>query len=499
MNSNPHNNQGFQDDGCLTEQMMLDYTNNKLTPHERHLVEKHTLDCEFCADALEGFALIRDHGKLDEAVFAVHAMTTEQPVNVKKRTWWDTRMKVAASVAILVLLVSVYYFQGKIKEQTENVFAENFEEYPAASETGKLQSKETAPPAGNVNESISTLVQEPSVEKADPHNEINENPLLKKSEKLQADLYETDEASQGMTFATGEAMDKLSAPAEDEVLEDANLYREESKSAAAVAKKQEADMDAKKPLPAVEDNLAVIDTKNNNSSLTEEESIATTPNAGGYKYHNKGSNDASLTAPSPTQSQGLATKQDAFTWQSKKKANDNAFVLKKSKTRSKSTFTRAEDLKDKESEAPAKEQPANAHETQAERASVKQANKAAVTDSVTANGPLANAMKKYKAGQHNEAILLFEQTLVTEPLNTEALFYSSISYLAVNLPDKALSNLEKVLSAKGHTFTDAAKWYKALAYLKKGEKKTAKALLQEIEKGAGAYKQKAAEALKDLD
>lgn len=502
MNNNPHNNQGFTNDGCLTEQLMLDYTRNKLTPHERHLVEKHTLDCELCADALEGFSLIRDHGKLDETAFAVNSLVTGKPGKASKHGWWDTRMKVAASVAILVLLGSVYYFQGKIKEQTEDTFAQNFETYPAI-EAGKKTAKENEPgKTENAVNSNFAPAEESPVEEPAPGIETKNSASLKNAEQLRTDIHdEKSPAPQAATFASdNEAMDNLSAPVTDELQEDANLYRmEEAGSLAEAAKKQEADKDTKKP---VQDKLAsTTNTGSNIASEQEAATLSTAPDTEGYTYYG-GSNNGASAPSSPSQSQGLTAKQDAYSLL-RKKTNENTLALQKNKLRTKSASSvnrkQAKDLpKYEPKETVAKEQPAATIEESVERTNTRSEAKV-LSDTVAANSTFDNAMKKYKAGQHQEAVTLFEKTLADDPSNADALFYSSVSYLALNKPDKALTNLNKVLAAKGHSYSDAAKWYKALAYVKKGDKKTAKILLQEIEKGTGAYRQKATQALKDLD
>ena len=40
---------------CLSEERILAYCTNKLTNLERNEVERHTINCKFCSDALEGF------------------------------------------------------------------------------------------------------------------------------------------------------------------------------------------------------------------------------------------------------------------------------------------------------------------------------------------------------------------------------------------------------------------------------------------------------------
>lgn len=47
----------FEHSDCLSEQKLLDYNNNLLSNKERNNVERHTINCKFCSDALEGFEL----------------------------------------------------------------------------------------------------------------------------------------------------------------------------------------------------------------------------------------------------------------------------------------------------------------------------------------------------------------------------------------------------------------------------------------------------------
>ncbi|MDD5569628.1 MAG: zf-HC2 domain-containing protein [Bacteroidales bacterium] len=48
----------FSQSECLTEDLLFKYIDNKVSSDERHMVEKHLLDCELCSDALEGLKLI---------------------------------------------------------------------------------------------------------------------------------------------------------------------------------------------------------------------------------------------------------------------------------------------------------------------------------------------------------------------------------------------------------------------------------------------------------
>ena len=54
----------FTETDCISEQTMFDYIDNKLSAKERHIVEKHMLDCELCSDAMEGLEIVRDRNRI---------------------------------------------------------------------------------------------------------------------------------------------------------------------------------------------------------------------------------------------------------------------------------------------------------------------------------------------------------------------------------------------------------------------------------------------------
>lgn len=48
----------FVETNCVSQQELLDYLQGRLTPEDRHKVETHLADCEFCSEALEGLSAI---------------------------------------------------------------------------------------------------------------------------------------------------------------------------------------------------------------------------------------------------------------------------------------------------------------------------------------------------------------------------------------------------------------------------------------------------------
>jgi hypothetical protein len=109
------------------------------------------------------------------------------------------------------------------------------------------------------------------------------------------------------------------------------------------------------------------------------------------------------------------------------------------------------------------------------------------------------AMKKYDEKDYGGAINSFDKVLLSDAGNYDALFYSGVSYLSVDKPDKAIFDLDKVLNKKDGKYYQDAQWYKALALIKQKENKKAKALLNEIVSTGGKYKTQAEDTLKQLE
>jgi hypothetical protein len=522
MKNNPHNDQGFTHTGCLTEQQMLDYNSNKLTVHERHQVERHTLDCEMCADALEGFALIKDHSKVDETVFAVNSMLAGEPVKSVKQGWWDARMKIAASVAILVLLGSVYYFQGRMKEQTDKAFADNFEAFPPAPrEKGENPaSDKQSNPAGGEDMRIATQVEDvPLKQEAKEGGKDKDDMLAFLQPETSGNEREYNEESSKLKSSTPNMDDSEyhSVPVPVEAMEDGNngKARSEGANTLAATTKNDADKEEQKKPSLLLENISPTGANSNGSNTSgdgnrqHDEVVSTNTSGSNNSQSNSPSSPQKVARPNegtiststfstPSSTQGLVSTKDALN-----KPNDNTLVKRSKKVTGSTSTASKENAKlsqpiAKNKETPGPDLSAGSAEMKTEEVAILKDLKTA-GDSVTFPAPFAAAMQKYQAGRYSEAVTLFEQALADEPANVEALFYSSVSYLAVNKPDKALANLDKVLLAKNHSLLEPAKWYKALAFIKKGDKKNARLLLEQIEKENGAYKQKAAEALKDLD
>jgi tetratricopeptide (TPR) repeat protein len=160
--------QGYQETPCLTFEQMLGYVEKNLSPAKRVEVEKHLTSCEFCSEALEGFAAFPEKAKLrpmveslNEQIQARYAVEAEpearfsladrlQSVVAAIRNGVATvidalatprhnlRLAYVVATVFLVGIVSALYW-GR-ETANEKLFAEYYQPYPniASSVRGEL-------------------------------------------------------------------------------------------------------------------------------------------------------------------------------------------------------------------------------------------------------------------------------------------------------------------------------------------------------------------------
>lgn len=189
--------QGEKEMSCLTFEQMLGYVEKKLSPAKRAEVEAHLTACEFCSEAMEGFAAFPEKAKLRpiieslnaqiEARYAVEAKLAEagpeatfslaerlQSVVESIRNGFETvidalatphpKLRLAYVVAsvFVVGIVSVLYL-GK-DQPNEKLFAEYYQTYPNVASSvrgelteGKLQDALQQYDAGDFKAAITRL------------------------------------------------------------------------------------------------------------------------------------------------------------------------------------------------------------------------------------------------------------------------------------------------------------------------------------------------------
>ncbi len=113
----------FESSGCLSEQTLFDYIDDRLSSDERFRVEKHLLDCELCADALEGFRFVKDRSRITSATNRVWELlesrngpdsgSMPESENKKKNrvVRMDYRYQLSAAAALALIICGAFLFE----------------------------------------------------------------------------------------------------------------------------------------------------------------------------------------------------------------------------------------------------------------------------------------------------------------------------------------------------------------------------------------------------
>jgi tetratricopeptide (TPR) repeat protein len=98
----------------------------------------------------------------------------------------------------------------------------------------------------------------------------------------------------------------------------------------------------------------------------------------------------------------------------------------------------------------------------------------------SANSDLSNAMKAYNSKNYASAIEFYTKVPQENPNYIEAIFYLSISNIALDQLEMAKSNLLQVMATDQGLYREAAQWYLTLIYLKRDNLKKVDSSLQVI-------------------
>jgi TolA-binding protein len=97
--------------GCISEQQLLSYINNNLSPSEKRQVELHLTDCELCSDALEGLRLLQGDDRATEIVAELkHHINKKLEGRTRPLILQNQWMQVAAVFFILAIAISGYIY-----------------------------------------------------------------------------------------------------------------------------------------------------------------------------------------------------------------------------------------------------------------------------------------------------------------------------------------------------------------------------------------------------
>ncbi|MBI2270680.1 MAG: energy transducer TonB [Bacteroidetes bacterium] len=175
----------FNETQCLSEQTLLDYIDNDLSPEQRYHVEKHLVDCELCVDATEGLSLvsnrniIADTKKLVKATFSADQKKEPKVIRLN----FSYKLLAAASVALLICgLFVVNHFLNK----NESVVAYKI---PAETENNEKQTVQPTSPLNDEKgvETQNKIQPESSTKEALQKTETNRDRLSESEDDNRSD------------------------------------------------------------------------------------------------------------------------------------------------------------------------------------------------------------------------------------------------------------------------------------------------------------------------
>ena len=190
---------------------MQDYLSGNLSDVEMHHIEKHLLECDFCAEAMEGLEAMvnvvdfeKDISTLKKRIEKRTQTTRKEPVFLYKRV-----LKIAAMVAVLVVasVLITNYFRSNIalkefsekkktelpKDKKDNDIGEEKQEELSSDTT--LKPTEEKSPKGNQENSKPELVKEDDPVIEDKIDLVDNDNQAKSIESLDEETITMDEVA----------------------------------------------------------------------------------------------------------------------------------------------------------------------------------------------------------------------------------------------------------------------------------------------------------------
>jgi tetratricopeptide (TPR) repeat protein len=108
------------------------------------------------------------------------------------------------------------------------------------------------------------------------------------------------------------------------------------------------------------------------------------------------------------------------------------------------------------------------------------------------------AAQAYEAEEFDQAIFYYKELLKSQPGNAKYTLFLGLAYMSSGKSDAAI-NLYNDFKPSGDKYDEDIQWYLALAYLQKGEVRTAKVLIKDLTQSKGYYASTAGELLKKMN
>lgn len=189
----------FEPSACLSEEMIIAYVKNELTPEQKHQAEKHFSDCPLCAAEAEGLAAMSDPNKLPMYVERINKKVDARirPRRIIPFSRIKPAISIAAAIVVLLGIGFIIRYTVFNASESYDMAEQIFEEMPAENpvETAKETDYATDSTLKDETES-EKQAEEPVIEETQVHtpNQQNNTHLTNRTEVFFDDKETTEPA-----------------------------------------------------------------------------------------------------------------------------------------------------------------------------------------------------------------------------------------------------------------------------------------------------------------
>ena len=116
----------FGDDEHISQDMIIQYYEGKLSPKDMHRVEKYLSEDEFTEEAMEGLSMMNNKAKLSPTIIEINKKINEKTKAKKsKLIVLHPSVKYAIAATILLIICISFFFNVFLKGLEQNEVAEN--------------------------------------------------------------------------------------------------------------------------------------------------------------------------------------------------------------------------------------------------------------------------------------------------------------------------------------------------------------------------------------
>ncbi|MCF8298500.1 MAG: hypothetical protein K9J13_13210 [Saprospiraceae bacterium] len=449
----------FSETGCLSDEVLHKYLMNELSKEEKHLVEKHLVDCEICSDVLEGMSLVGDYKSVATIITDINSdikSYIEKPKPKSRVIKLNSWIPYVAAAAILLFIISIFYLRQDLNENQIIV---------AEKAIGEGE------PTVNFEDSL-TVTKEGIAEPIEGSYTINDLENIDGDDEIKA-------VQKEFVFDSKQAKDDKHIVVNDIMAEEIEISKD-----------------------VIDETVVTSGATGKGNTITSYTADATYQPQSDFTVNTKTpKKEQNLTAVSVDEVQNV----QVISTQGKKS------LLNKTEDSKKKKVTKQKTSKNKASSAQApKFEDAETKSKKPEiydKGIVSQNEGISISDSISnnylwtenQNSSYNQGYLNYSSNNYKAAIGLFNVVLADSINHYNSLYYGGVSYYQLNKNDSALVYFNKVLEVEKGSFHEDAMWYKALILKRKNKIPEAKLLLQSIINENGKYKIQANEMLKQLN